>query len=122
MLDRVRAAVVVNLVLTLVITAASFVVPVYERDRTEVREAGGVAIRSADRLTLVEVNGATRSLAVLLWPLAISLIPLVSAKHTAPAGGCLLAFVMVAGASIGLFYLPGAVILTVTGLVHRNSL
>lgn len=60
--------------------------------------------------TLVEVNGP-KVFGVLAIPAVISLCALAFRRLTIPAAVAMLAFSLIAGFSIGLFYLPIAVLL-----------
>jgi hypothetical protein len=60
--------------------------------------------------TLMEVNGP-RVFGVLAVPVVIALGPLVFRRLKTPAAVAMLAFALIAGFSIGLFYLPAALLL-----------
>ena len=116
-----KRAAIINVLWVVSITAVLLSVPLYQRNRTSDDRAGGGTIRSADHLTLIEVNGGGRTAAVLLLPLAISVIPLISARRALIAGLAMGAFAVWAGASVGLWYLPGAVVLIAAGIADRIS-
>jgi hypothetical protein len=78
---------------TVVVSLLFLIVPVYSNGRT-----------------LLEVNGP-RVFGALAIPVAIALCPLVSRRLTIPAAVAMLAFSLIAGFSIGLFYLPSTMLL-----------
>jgi hypothetical protein len=64
----------------------------------------------SDGHSVFAVNGARAFVAVGL-PILISSAPLFSYKARMPAGVAIVAFILIGGMSIGLFYTPSAVML-----------
>ncbi len=83
----------ISFVVTVVVSLLLLIAPVYSNGQT-----------------LVEVNGP-RVFGVLAIPVVIALGPLAFRWLTIPAAVAMLAFSLIAGFSIGLFYLPIAVLL-----------
>lgn|GEM_PF-3794211 len=83
----------ISLVVTTVVSLLFLIVPVYS--------SGG---------TLVEVNGP-RVFGILTIPIVIALVPLVFPRLKISAAIVMLVFALIAGFSIGFFYLPAAMLL-----------
>jgi hypothetical protein len=96
--------------LTLVVSCLLLVVPVYSISSSE-----SPSVRHA---TLPDVNGP-RVLVALAIPVLITLVPMLVPKYGVRiiAGLILVAFAVVSGFSIGLFYFPSAIMMLMAGLL-----
>jgi hypothetical protein len=70
--------------------------------------------------TLMQVNGAGRTLFGLAMPLGISAFGFLSGGVRTAAAVLLVLFVFVAGGSIGLFYIPAALALALAAVLDRR--
>lgn len=104
------------------------VVPVYWGRRALVRFSsdGQVAERKTDmRATLVSVNGP-RAMVPLLFPVAVAVLPTLLRRSEerflieAIAALVLAAFTIIAGFSIGMFYLPSAASMVLAAFLGRK--
>ena len=79
---------------------------------------GSSESNSLRHATLLGVNGPLAVVAVAI-PVLIALVPLLIPKFSARliAGLILLAFAVISGFSIGLFYFPSAIMMVMAGLV-----
>ena len=96
--------------LTLLVSCLLLVVPVYTITSSE-----SPSVRHA---TLLSVNGP-RAVLGLAVPVLIALVPILIPKFSARiiAGLILIAFAVISGFSIGLFYFPSAIMMLMASLV-----
>ncbi len=90
--------------------------PTVERAGTSY-DTSGTLRQTRERVSLLEMQGPSALVPLSIPPL-IGLLPLVLARRLVRlvAAGLLLLFAIVAGYSIGLFYLPAAVTMVLAGL------
>ncbi len=109
------------LAVTLAVTLLLIVMPVYQGRETR-REAGtGPARITSTSGSLIAVNGAARTLLMLAVPVVLTIIPVVSRKTTTLSASALLLFALVTGASLGLWYIPSALILFAASVISTPS-
>lgn len=117
-------AVVASLALAVIAAAYLLVVPTYAAESTTIMlgPAGpGAPVSTRSESTLLEAEGWSALVPVLI-PVILSAAPLLlnGTRYAAPArllaAVLLLGFVVIAGFSIGLFYLPNAVAMLLAAL------
>lgn len=101
--------------LTLVVSCLLLVVPTYSGQREGFLTSGAIIHTHA---SLLQINGP-RVLIALMIPVLIALMPMLVPKRGVriAAAIALAFFVLITGFSIGLFYLPSAVTLTVASVL-----
>jgi hypothetical protein len=99
----------VALVTTVTLSLLLLMLPVYSSTRTQT-DVNGPTIRDTPGLALIEINGL-RAFAILAVPVVIALMPMFFSRVKMAAATAMLIFASVAGFSIGLFYVPVALVL-----------
>jgi hypothetical protein len=113
---RVSTALIVAALVWAVLTSAwfSFVPTVREKEGDLVIEAGRV-VNERDKMTFVDAHGVL-VVPLLLVPIALAAVPLLrgrSSTVTTACGVILAVLSLIAGFSIGLYYMPSALLLLV---------
>ncbi len=107
----------------LLATAASVYVwyaPMYSGHMTST-SADGQRVEGDFQRRLPEVNGAARTLVVISVPVAIAIMPLIAVRLKIASAIVLLVLSFLGGMSIGLFYLPAALVLFVPERSRSNT-
>lgn len=102
---------VVAFIVTVGVTVALLVMPGCRGVFSYSDSERGERVEREARATLIEVNGAARTLALLSVPLVLCGIPLIWRRRTLPAALCLLLYAFISGASVGLWYIVPALLL-----------
>lgn len=100
----------VAFLVTLTVSAAWLVLPVYSGGSVTTRPGGQKVVTEGLRTGLVQVNGPWVIL-LLALPACVTLLPLFFPRLRVSAAIALLTFSLLGAASVGLFYIPSAVLL-----------
>lgn len=103
-----KTATLISLFLALAASCLLLVMPVYNSETHSEDAQGHIAVtRTQD--TLLQVNGLW-ALPALVFPVLIALIPVLIPKRSVRIGAAIVLgfFALIAGFSIGLFYVPSA--------------
>jgi hypothetical protein len=124
-----NAAAIASFVAAVVVSAALLFVPAYTEESSTIVSPSTEGVISkivVSHPTLIQVNGV-RALLTLAVPVLIAGLPLLFRRSRwralleASAAALLTALTVIAGFSIGLFYLPSAVAMLVAALLARPA-
>lgn len=114
-----RSSVIVALILVLGVTVALLAAPVYGGSKTSYDPERGAQVVTETKATLIEINGAVRAVLLLSVPLVLSALPLFWPRHTTVSGICLLFYALLSGGSVGVWYIPSALLLMFASAMGR---
>lgn len=123
---QVRTALIVGALLWAVLTSAwfSFVPTVREKEGDLVINSAGRVVNEREEMTFVDAHGGW-VVPLLLVPIALAAVPLVrgrSSTVTTACGVILVVLSLIAGFSIGLYYMPSALLLLIgAGMVELRG-